>query len=235
MTAKAANVRVRSGKPQKSVQSESARRSLRAQGMRTRNMIVEAATQLLLQRGGLDFTLRAVARQAKISLGNLRYYFSDREELLRAVLAPIFESYLADLDSVLNSKAPPIEVADALYQRALRDAKDSSTMTLLWLFAARSIVDPECARIFGEWYETLIREVANLLRRINPKLGPAVSIRLSLLMVALSDGLGGLMQSGSKNPHVRYLDADFRAVLEMLVYQNPLVEPEKSVGKGRGK
>lgn len=235
MTTKADQVRVRSGRPRKSATKESAPRSLRAQGMRTRNMIVEAATELLLQRGGLDFTLRAVARQAKISLGNLRYYFPEREELLRAILAPIFETYLADLDQVLNSKAPPIEAADALCQRALRDAKDSNTMTLLWLFAARSIVDPECSRIFTEWYDTLVRGVADLLRRINPSLGPTVSVRLSLLVVALSDGLGGLMQSGGKNPHVRHLDADFRAALEMLVYQNPLVELEKSVGKGRGK
>jgi AcrR family transcriptional regulator len=219
-------------RPRKPASREAARSNLRAQGLRTRNLIVQAATQLLLQRGGLDFTLRAVARQAKISLGNLRYYFPEREELLRAVLAPVFDTYLADLDRVLNSNALPSEAFEALVQRALRDAKDSKTMVLMWLFAARSAVDPECARIFGEWYETLARAIAKLMERINPDLGPAASVRLSLLVIAMGDGLGYLMQSNGKRPHMRDLEADFRAMTDFLVHHNPMMEREKPATKG---
>src|SRR5215510_1188816 len=51
---------------------------LRAQGLRTRNAIVRVARKLLLEGGSLEFSLRAVAQRAGVSISNLQYYFPTR-------------------------------------------------------------------------------------------------------------------------------------------------------------
>lgn len=206
---------------------EAARSNLRAQGVRTRSMIIEAATRLLLQGGGFEFTLRAVAREAKISVSNLQYYFPDRLELLRAIMAPVFESYLADLDRALKSDVEPRLVIDQLMERAVRDAKDPSTTALAWHFASLSAIDPECSRLTAEWYEALVRGIAKLAERINPDFGKAGSIQFAMLIIAMADGLGYQLRPGRERPYTRHLDDSFRTMVNFLLQRNPLMASAK--------
>jgi AcrR family transcriptional regulator len=205
------------------------RRKFRAQGFRTRRMIVRAATKLLLQSGGSGFTLRAVSRESKISVSNLQYYFPERQELLRAVMAPIIEAYLTDLDRALNSKIAPREMLEALAERALRDAKDARLMALMWHFASLTRIDPECSRLFEEWYEALVRGVAQLVKRINPDLGSTGSIQLARLLIAMANGLGFQMQAGRERKHTCDFDAAFLTMVEFLLHRNPLMGRQAAI------
>lgn len=217
MEAKARVARQTVRRPGVANQESSRASNLRAQGLRTRNMIVRAATTLLLLGGGLDFTLRAVARQAKISVSNLQYYFPDRQELLRAVMAPVFENYFVELDRALNSSVPPQEILDALVDRALRDAKDEKTMALTWHCVSLAGVDEECLKMLGEWYVALINGLSKLLLKINPDLGPAGSLQAATVLAAMADGLGYQMRSSTRQDHIRALEAGYRTAAKMLV------------------
>lgn len=228
--------RINSRRSPGSADRDVARNNLRAQGVRTRNLVVQAATELLLKSGGLDFTLRAVARQAKISVSNLQYYFPDRQALLRAVMAPVIESYLEDLENALNrDDVPPRELLDALIERALRDAKDSATMSLMWHFASLTFIDAECSRLFTEWYDALVRGIAKLVEKVNPDLGPAGSIQLSMLLIAMADGLGFQMWAGRERDYNRNLGESYQAMADFLLYNNPLMKRGKAAAKGGGK
>ncbi len=224
-------LRAKSRQSPASVDREAARTNLRAQGIRTRSMIVEAATKMLLQGGGLDFTLRAVSREAKISISNLQYYFPDRQELLRAVMAPVIESYLADLKNALSSDVPARQVFDELVERTIRDAKDPATMSLMWHFASLATIDSECSRLFDEWYEALVRGIARLVERINPDLGPAGSIQLAMLLISMSDGLGFQMKAGRDHKYTLDLGDSFRTTVDFLLQRNPLTTRDKIKGR----
>ncbi len=54
-----------------------------AKGEQTRQRIVDAATRLLEERGYASTTMRAVAEEAGVSLGNAYYYFSSKEHLVQ--------------------------------------------------------------------------------------------------------------------------------------------------------
>jgi AcrR family transcriptional regulator len=205
--------------------------TLRAQGVRTRKMIVRAATRLLLKSGGLDLTLRAVSREAKISVSNLQYYFPDRRELLRAVMAPVIQAYLEDLDRALKSDVGPREIADGIIERAIADAQDTSKMTLAWHFLTLSTVDPECSRLFAEWYGALVQGLANLMQKINPKLGTPASLQFAMLIIAMADGLGLQMWAGRKRAYTRELGASYRTVFNFLLQHNPLALPSTAAEK----
>jgi AcrR family transcriptional regulator len=55
-----------------------------SKGEQTRTRILEAALSLFMERGFEATTMRAVAEEAGVSLGNAYYYFESKEELVQA-------------------------------------------------------------------------------------------------------------------------------------------------------
>ncbi|RDU95903.1 TetR/AcrR family transcriptional regulator [Trinickia dinghuensis] len=192
---------------------------LRAQGVRTRNTIVRVARKLLLEGGPLEFSLRAVALGAGISVSNLQYYFPTRPAVLRAVMAPIITAYLDALKHALDNNVPAKDVLEAMMERAASDAKDSKNVALWWHFVSFASTDAECAGLLDEWYETLTRELGKLIRAANPKHSAAGSVQIAALLMAMADGLTLHMGTGrSKRAYTRGLDARFLAAAKQLIW-----------------
>ncbi|QBY55421.1 TetR/AcrR family transcriptional regulator [Cupriavidus oxalaticus] len=198
--------------------------SLRAQGLRTRNAIVRVARKLLLEGGSLDFSLRAVALGAGISISNLQYYFPTRQAVLRAIMAPIIDAYLEDLKRALDSRVSPRESLDALLEKTLSDARNVKDAALWWHFVSLSSTDPECARMYEEWYDTLTRGIAELVRSINPELKTADSLHVASLLIALADGLALQLGAGRRKRDSRGLDAAYRAAVEQIIFKERSTE-----------
>jgi AcrR family transcriptional regulator len=193
-------------------------RNLRAQGLRTRNAIINVARKLLLEGGSLEFTLREVALRAEISISNLQYYFPTRLAVLRAVVEPVVEAYLHDLRRAVDSNASPRETLSALVERALRDAKNVESSALWCHFLSLAAIDPECSRLLDEWYETLTSEIAQLIRAANPDCRPDDSLQRATLLIALADGMGVQLGTGRrKRDYTRGLDAKFVAAAECIL------------------
>jgi AcrR family transcriptional regulator len=191
---------------------------LRAQGLRTRNAIIRVARKLLLEGGSLEFSLRAVALGAGISISNLQYYFPTRQAVLRAIMAPIIDAYLEDLKRALDSRMAPREALDTLLDKALTDASSHKESTLWWHFVSLASTDPECARMFDEWYDTLTRGIAELARAVNPELKTAESLHVASLLIAMADGLALQLGAGRrKRAYHGGLNKAFRATVNHLV------------------
>ncbi|MBN3817673.1 TetR/AcrR family transcriptional regulator [Paraburkholderia sp. Se-20369] len=191
---------------------------LRAQGLRTRNTIVQVAEKLLLDGGTLEFSQRAVAVAAGISVSNLQYYFPTRSAVLRAVIAPVIESYLNELKQAIDNDTSPHATLDALMKRSLRDAKDIKYTTLFRHFLSFAATDLECAQLYEEWYDTLSRDLAKLIRAVNPACSAAESRQIASLLIALADGLALQYGTGRdvQPPEARYLET-----VHYLVYGKP--------------
>ncbi|MCS0630513.1 TetR/AcrR family transcriptional regulator [Telluria mixta] len=212
------------GKPRvrKSNLAGPVRGGLRAQGMRTRGAIVVAARQLLLEDGGLGFTLREIAGRAGISISNLQYYFPSRPAVLRAVFEPVIGAYLCDLRRAVEEGAAPRETLAALAARALCDAQDAERSALWCHFLALVAVDPGSARLLDAWYETLVHEIAVLVRAANPALGLDGSRSAAILAIALADGVCVRNGVGRKRQGcVHDLDAPFLAAVAYLLDGRP--------------
>jgi AcrR family transcriptional regulator len=211
----------RSGRKRRTSRAATARatpETLRAQGLRTRNAIVRVARKLLLESGSLEFSLRSVALRAGISISNLQYYFPTRLAVVRAVMEPIVDAYLDDLKRALESSESPRDALDEILQRALRDAKDAKGTALWWHFISLASTDAECSRLLDEWYDTLTRGIAQLIRAANPDHKMADSLQLASLLIAMADGLALQLGAGrSKGDKTRGLDARFLATANYLI------------------
>jgi AcrR family transcriptional regulator len=194
-------------------------RSLRAQGLRTRNAIIEVAKGLLLEGGSLEFTLREVAQRAGISISNLQYYFPTRLAVLRAVVEPVVDAYLDELRSALDAKGSPRAMIDALIDRALEDAKNAERTALWWHFVSLAAIDPECSQLLDEWYEEVTPGIAKFIRGVDPECKPADSMHRATLLIAMADGLSFQLGAGRrKRSYTRGLDAKFRAAVDLILF-----------------
>ncbi|RKT99224.1 TetR family transcriptional regulator [Burkholderia sp. Nafp2/4-1b] len=196
---------------------------LRAQGLRTRNTIIRVARKLLLDGGPLEFSQRAVAAAAGISVSNLQYYFPTRIAVLRAVIEPVIDTYLEDMKRALGSDASPRDVFEEMIQRSIADAKDAKYNALFRHFLSFAATDPECFKLYDEWYATLTRDLAQLLRAVNPAFSAADSRHAATMLIALADGFA--MQYGTGR-HSQALDAYFTATSHAIAY-GTLTEPAR--------
>lgn len=72
-----------------------------AKGEQTREKIVEAALRLFRSYGYDETTMREVAREAGVSLGNAYYYFRSKEHLLHAYYHVMHESHVEVAEPIL--------------------------------------------------------------------------------------------------------------------------------------
>ena len=61
----------------------------------TRDKIVAAATDLVIERGYDKTTMRAIAERAGVSLGSAYYYFGGKEELIQGIYLRITDEHEA--------------------------------------------------------------------------------------------------------------------------------------------
>ena len=55
----------------------------RARGEQTRQLILETALRLFRERGYAETTMRAIAKEAGVAVGNAYYYFDSKEHLIQ--------------------------------------------------------------------------------------------------------------------------------------------------------
>ena len=71
-------------------------------GEQTRTLILDTALDLLAERGYEKTTMRAIAENAGVSLGNAYHYFKSKEHLIQAFYHRTHEEHLAAAQSVLG-------------------------------------------------------------------------------------------------------------------------------------
>ncbi|MER8045009.1 TetR family transcriptional regulator [Streptomyces sp. NPDC094032] len=69
----------------------------------TRALILETALRLFKERGYDKTTMRAIAQEAGVSVGNAYYYFSSKEHLVQGFYDQIAEEHQAAVEPILNS------------------------------------------------------------------------------------------------------------------------------------
>jgi AcrR family transcriptional regulator len=139
-------------------QSGKAGRKPRADGLRNRELVLEAA-KIVFNAGGPEASLEAVARQAGVGIGTLYRHFPTREALFEAVYRREV-AQLADLAEQLKAGAAPVE-ALRLWMRA----NVEFVATKKGMSAALAVVVHSSSDLTAVSFERLTRAVGDLLAR----------------------------------------------------------------------
>jgi AcrR family transcriptional regulator len=178
----------------------SPRSGVRASGERTRMGILRAAKRVLATDGYARFTLRRVAREAHLTIGNLAYHYPSKRNLVRALILLLIEEYRAQIDA--RMRTTPARSPDAfrsLVVWLMRDSVSAQTSRLFREFWTIALHDPVIARAIDQFYAEVQETAARRLRDNFPNL-PARSVReIVQLMGIISEG-SNVLYATAHNP-----------------------------------
>lgn len=84
------------------------RSAVQARSRATVERILEAATELLCKEGADAVTMTAIAKKADVVIGSLYQYFSDKSEIMKAILA----RHNADVDTMVSEGISNLKSVD---------------------------------------------------------------------------------------------------------------------------
>ena len=84
-----------------------------------REEIESAALRTVCKRGFPASSLRLVAKEAKVPLSILHYYFKDKSELMQCVMQRLFDGMLRVFDRIRASEPDPVKRIDRLLETYL--------------------------------------------------------------------------------------------------------------------
>ena len=76
----------------------------RGRGEQTRQLILETALRLFRERGYAETTMRAIAKEAGVAVGNAYYYFDSKEHLIQGFYDRIQTAHRAAAETVLATE-----------------------------------------------------------------------------------------------------------------------------------
>jgi len=87
------------------------------------DQIIRAARDTLIRAGYQGFTMRAVAAECEISVGNLNYYYASKADLLADLLEIVIQGYLTDFDDIISDSDPrtPAEALEGVIRFIIAD------------------------------------------------------------------------------------------------------------------
>lgn len=161
-----------------------------ARGKDVFEQILRAAFALLVEDGWNALTLRRIASRCGLKAGNLSYYFSSKEDLLRELLNAIISSYEESFDAIKNdSKSTAEQRLEGIVGVILEDITTKETtriFTELWAMANH---DRFVQDRLNELYQRGRAAIKDLISEINPALPVEEREILSVFFAASLEGL----------------------------------------------
>ena len=168
------------------------------------DQIMCAARDTLVRLGYQGFTMRAVAAECGISVGNLNYYYASKADLLADLLEMVIEGYLADFDDILAESDPrtPEQALERVIRFIIADLGTRETTVFfpeLWALANH---DSAASKRMHQLYAKARVVFDELIPKINPALSTMETRQVSLFLSASLEG--HTMFIGYKKPWARH-------------------------------
>ncbi len=201
------------------------RKSLRAddrcdkpeRGTQTIERILEAAHCVFVNEGHASLSLRKVAQEAGIAVGNLTYHFPSKQDLIEAMLQRTLASYV-DLHLTHHQSAdvPEIEVLLNVVEFYVRNARENYKFFYqLWGYAG---ISEEARATVRNLYRPIGRFVYHLVRAANPALDDMQIRRAVAQISSIEEGFKLFIGLGPDDlEELKWAEADTRALVRRIV------------------
>jgi len=149
-----------------------------------------AATQTILIRDGYArLSLRSIAGECGISVGNLNYYFRRKSELLRALVDAVWEGYVEEIVEIRSGTfASPLAELESVLRFIFQDLRTRDTTVFfpeLWALANHEDYASEVMDRLYAYERGVFQE---LIEQVRPNLPSDNIERLALHLSASMEG-----------------------------------------------
>jgi len=130
-----------------------------------REEIETAALRIVCKRGFPATSLRLVAKEAKVPLSILHYYFKDKNELMQCVMQRLFDGMLRVFDSIRASEPDPAKRIDRLLETYLTRTTEEWQASLAFIeYWAECVREGTVDRFYSQVQFRYSEPIAEALR-----------------------------------------------------------------------
>lgn len=151
--------------------------------------ILSAARDVLIEEGYPRLTMRNVADRAKMTVGNLSYYYANKEDLLHDLLEAVIQGYVEDFDRIAeNIEHSPDERLEEMIRFVVGDLATKETtgfFPALWALASH---DDFAAKEMSSLYEVERNAFTRIISEMRPDLQKKDRDLLALFISASIEG-----------------------------------------------
>ncbi|GAB4232103.1 MAG: TetR/AcrR family transcriptional regulator [Methyloligellaceae bacterium] len=184
-----------------------------------REVLIEAARQLIEQRGPEGFSLTEAARLAGVSPAAPYRHFKDREALLSEVARSGFERLAARLDAAWDDGRPtPIAAFEALGRAYLAFAREEPASYAAMFEAGLSLDEAPELRSAADRAFAVLRVACGHLLEGAPAASRPPGDLMSMHVWALAHGIATLLSSGRPGRGKVHMSPDEVLEAGLLIY-----------------
>ncbi len=187
---------------------------------RTRNTIqriLKAAHKVFTKNGHGGLSLRKVADEAGIAVGNLTYHFPTKHSLIDAMMREALADYVeAHLSQFETGRDEPLDILLNVVEFYVRNARESHQFFYqLWGFAGSG---EEARAMVRELYRPIGRFIYYLVRAANPKLTDREVRQAVLQIFSLEEGYKLFIGMGPESsPAIQSAETDIREITKRII------------------
>ncbi|WP_089104942.1 TetR/AcrR family transcriptional regulator [Streptomyces hyaluromycini] len=166
-------------------------RRKRANGVESRQRILDATVEIAGERGYDGTSIAAVSAKCGLPASSIYWHFKDKDDLIAAVIERSFETWLRAVELPGEDAGTPLErvtMMAANVARSLVAAPDFLRLGLM-LALERRPTEPRGRTVFLQVRETAHQRIAEIVATLFPALAEDVVDTLTTYAVAGADGL----------------------------------------------
>lgn len=165
-------------------------RSQSGKGAARRAELLQVAERLMVEEGAGALTMRRVAEEAGIRLGNLQYYFPTKDALIDALVDELCARYVARMAAETEPNLSPEAALAAFAQFIVSDFRSREGSVIFWELWALSAHSEGVAHAVNRLHELERAHIAAILEQLRPQLSSADRRLRAVAIVALLEGSG---------------------------------------------
>lgn len=161
---------------------------LSPKGAKTLRTILAAAHRVFVRDGHAGLSMRKVAQEAGVAVGNMSYYFDTKRALLSATLSEALADYAdAHLRQLAAPATSPLAILLEVVVFYVANGRETHRLFFqMWGYAAS---DEEAKTLIRELYRPIGRFIHFLVREARPDASEARAREIVLQLFSLEEGI----------------------------------------------
>lgn len=166
-------------------------RRKRANGVESRQRILDATVEIAGERGYEGTSIAAVSAKCGLPASSIYWHFKDKDDLIAAVIERSFETWLTAVELPDDESGSPLERVTTMAANVARSLVDAPDFLRLGLMLAleRRPTEPRGRTVFLQVRDIARQRIAEVIRALFPDLDDRAVEVLTAYAVAGADGL----------------------------------------------
>ncbi|MDT3726893.1 TetR/AcrR family transcriptional regulator [Streptomyces sp. DSM 41972] len=166
-------------------------RKKRANGVESRQRILDAAVEIAGERGYEGTSIAAVSAKCGLPASSIYWHFKDKDDLIAAVIERSFDTWLAAVELPAEGTGTPLERVTTMAENVAKSLIDAPDFLRLGLMLAleRRPAEPRGRTVFLQVRDIARAKIAEMAQALVPDLDEESVHALTTYAIAGGDGL----------------------------------------------